>query len=72
MEEKRTYLRQALEARLMALYFDTNNYKECLTLGQRLYSELKKLDDKALLVEIQLTESKVVARLFKDFFDILC
>ncbi|CBY09159.1 unnamed protein product [Oikopleura dioica] len=58
MEEKRTYLRQALEARLMALYFDTNNYKECLTLGQRLYSELKKLDDKALLVEIQLTESK--------------
>ena len=63
MEEKRTYLRQALEARLMALYFDTKNFKECLSLGQRLYSELKKLDDKALLVEIQLTESKVASYL---------
>ena len=49
----------ALEARLMSLYFDTKQYNMCLKLGQRLYSELKKLDDKALLVEIQLTESKV-------------
>jgi len=57
-QEKRNYLRQALEARLMSLYFDTKQYNMCLKLGQRLYSELKKLDDKALLVEIQLTESK--------------
>lgn len=57
-EEKRTYLRQALEARLMALYFDTKKYTDCLKLGARLYAELKKLDDKALLVEVQLTESK--------------
>ena len=58
-EEKRTYLRQALEARLMALFFDTKQYTEALKLGARLYAELKKLDDKALLVEVQLTESKV-------------
>lgn len=57
-EEKRTYLRQALEARLMALYFDTSQFTEALRLGARLYAELKKLDDKALLVEVQLTESK--------------
>ena len=43
----------------MSLYFDTKQFNLCLKLGQRLYSELKKLDDKALLVEIQLTESKV-------------
>ena len=43
----------------MSLYFDTKQYNLCLKLGQRLYSELKKLDDKGLLVEIQLTESKV-------------
>merc|ERR1711970_1270571 len=56
-QEKRNYLRQALEARLMSLYFDTKQFNLCLALGKRLYSELKKLDDKALLVEIQLTES---------------
>ena len=54
----------ALEARLMSLYFDTKQYNMCLKLGQRLYSELKKLDDKALLVEIQLTESKVSQQLW--------
>ena len=43
----------------MSLYFDTKQFNLCLQLGKRLYSELKKLDDKALLVEIQLTESKV-------------
>ena len=48
----------------MSLYFDTKQFNLCLQLGKRLYSELKKLDDKALLVEIQLTESKV---LFDDF-----
>lgn len=43
----------------MALFFDTKQYTEALKLGARLYAELKKLDDKALLVEVQLTESKV-------------
>uniref|UniRef100_A0A8C6U9X0 Proteasome 26S subunit, non-ATPase 11 n=1 Tax=Neogobius melanostomus TaxID=47308 RepID=A0A8C6U9X0_9GOBI len=56
--EKRTFLRQALEARLISLYFDTKCYQEALQLGTQLLQELKKLDDKALLVEVQLLESK--------------
>ncbi|KAI0211590.1 26S proteasome non-ATPase regulatory subunit 11 [Lamellibrachia satsuma] len=58
-DEKRTFLRQALEARLIALYCDTGAYTEALHLGSILLRELKKLDDKVLLVEVQLLESKV-------------
>lgn len=57
-EEKRTFLRQSLEARLVALYFDTGMFAEALQLGSTLLRELKKLDDKNLLVEVQLLESK--------------
>lgn len=57
-QEKRTFLRQSLEARLIALYFDTGLYTEALNLGSQLLKELKKLDDKNLLVEVQLLESK--------------
>lgn len=57
--EKRIFLRQALEARLISLFFDTKKYTEALKVGTRLLKELKKLDDKALLVEVQLLESKV-------------
>ncbi|CAG9761683.1 unnamed protein product [Ceutorhynchus assimilis] len=58
-EEKRTFLRQSLEARLVALYFDTGMFSEALQLGSTLLWELKKLDDKNLLVEVQLLESKI-------------
>ncbi|XP_045170358.1 26S proteasome non-ATPase regulatory subunit 11-like [Mercenaria mercenaria] len=58
-DEKRTFLRQALEARLIALYFETKKYQDALLLTSSLLRELKKLDDKALLVEVQLLESKV-------------
>lgn len=57
-QEKRTFLRQSLEARLIALYFDTGCYTEALAAGSQLLKELKKLDDKNLLVEVQLLESK--------------
>merc|ERR1712042_430487 len=57
-EERRTFLRQSLEARLIGLYYDTNRFKEDLALGAALLKELKKLDDKNLLVEVQLLESK--------------
>ncbi|CAG9836774.1 unnamed protein product [Diabrotica balteata] len=57
-EERRTFLRQSLEARLIALYFDTGMYSEALQLESTLLKELKKLDDKNLLVEVQLLESK--------------
>merc|ERR1711970_1004221 len=57
-DERRTFLRQSLEARLIGLYYDTNRFKEALALGAALLKELKKLDDKNLLVEVQLLESK--------------
>lgn len=57
-KENRTFLRQALEARLISLFFSTAKYEEALQLGASLLKELKKLDDKALLVEVQLLESK--------------
>lgn len=57
--EKRVFLRQALEARLIALLYDNKKYTDALSVGSRLLKELKKLDDKALLVEVQLLESKV-------------
>lgn len=58
-DEKRTFLRQALEARLVALYHGTLQYTEALQLASSLLRELKKLDDKALLVEVQLLESRI-------------
>lgn len=57
-EEKRTFLRQTLESRLIGLYYDINRFKDALALGATLLKELKKLDDKNLLVEVQLLESK--------------
>jgi len=57
-DERRTFLRQSLESRLIGLYYDTNRFKDALDLGATLLKELKKLDDKNLLVEVQLLESK--------------
>lgn len=57
-EESRTFLRQSLEARLIALYFDSAQYVEALQLTNKLLKELKKIDDKNLLVEVLLLESK--------------
>lgn len=57
-EEKRTFLRHSLEIRLIALYYDTKKYSDALKLIAELLKEMKKMDDKSLLVEIQLLESK--------------
>merc|ERR1712203_604298 len=57
-EEKRTFLRQSLESRLVGLYFKTERYQDALALGSALLKELKKLDDKNLLVDVQLLECK--------------
>ncbi|XP_065896587.1 26S proteasome non-ATPase regulatory subunit 11-like [Dysidea avara] len=62
-QEKRTFLRQTLEARLIVLYLDTANYTAAINLSTVLLKELKKLDDKALLVEVQLLESRVYQKL---------
>lgn len=56
--EKRAFLRQSLESRLTALFYETRRYEEALLLSSTLLKELKKLDDKNLLVEVLLLESK--------------
>lgn len=57
--EKHTFLRQRIEARLAGILFDQHNFQQALKLITRLLREIKKLDDKQLLVEIHLTESKL-------------
>ena len=51
-EEKHAFLRQALEVRLVSLQLEVGNYRGALAVGQPLLKELKRLDDKALLVEV--------------------
>ena len=52
-------MKQALETRLIALYLDNKMYSDSLALVATLLKELKKLDDKMVLVEVQLLESRV-------------
>jgi 26S proteasome regulatory subunit N6 len=58
-EEKRTFLRQRIEARLAALYLQTKEFAQSLSIITALLREVKRLDDKNLLVEIHLLESRV-------------
>ena len=57
--EKRSFLRQRVESKLAFVLFQQDKYGEALTLVDNLLVELKKLDDKQLLVEVHLVESKV-------------
>ncbi|KAK8086197.1 hypothetical protein PG994_001171 [Apiospora phragmitis] len=57
--ERRTFLRQDLETRLVTLYMAKLSYYEALTLINGLLRELKRLDDKLVLVKVQLLESRV-------------
>lgn len=57
--ERRGFLRQNLETRLVALYMAKQSYYDALTLINSLLRELKRLDDKLVLVEVQLLESRV-------------
>lgn len=57
--EKRTFLRQRIDVRLATLYLATRDYPAALALIGKLLTEVKRLDDKLLLVEIHLLESKV-------------
>eukprot|EP00536_Pseudo-nitzschia_multiseries_P015639 jgi/Psemu1/263105/estExt_Genewise1Plus.C_9250015 len=57
--EKRTFLRQRVEAKLAAILFHQNVFSEALFLIDELLGELKKIDDKQLLVETHLMECKI-------------
>ncbi|KAG4411147.1 PCI-domain-containing protein [Cadophora sp. DSE1049] len=57
--ERRGFLRQNLETRLVTLYMTKASYYDALTLINSLLKELKRLDDKLVLVEVQLLESRV-------------
>lgn len=56
--EKRTFLRQRVETKLAGLYLHEMKYQDTLELLTKLLSEVKKLDDKLLLVEIFLIECR--------------
>lgn len=58
--EKRGFLRQRLEARRAALLVDAGLFDDALTLCGSLGAELKKLDDKLLLVEVKLSEAQAL------------
>jgi 26S proteasome regulatory subunit N6 len=57
--EKRIFLRQSLQARLVELYFSFGQYQDGIVLATKLLDELKKVDDKSLLVEVFLQESRI-------------
>ncbi|KAF2862231.1 PCI-domain-containing protein [Piedraia hortae CBS 480.64] len=57
--QRQGFLRQNLEVRLVGLYMQKQSYYDALTLINRLLKELKRLDDKLVLVEVQLLESRV-------------
>lgn len=58
-KESRSFLRMKLENKLADLYFKQGQYNEALKILNKLLFELKKKDDKQLILESQLVESKV-------------
>ncbi|KAL4064186.1 PCI domain-containing protein [Scleroderma yunnanense] len=57
--EKRIFLKHSLEIRLVSLQLEATQFKAALTRIDTLLTELKKLDDKMILTEVHLLESRV-------------
>jgi len=55
----RTFLRLSLQGKLAASYYETEQYQESLKIITPLLREVRKMDDKRLLVSLHLIESKV-------------
>ncbi|KAG8939855.1 26S proteasome regulatory subunit rpn6 [Tulasnella sp. 424] len=58
-QEKRIFLKQSLEARLVALHLETQSYRPALGVIDGLLKELKRLGDKLILTEVHPLESRV-------------
>lgn len=56
--QKRTFLRRSLQARLIRLHNDNRSHTTALEMAGKLINELKKMEDRELLVEVVLEESK--------------
>lgn len=52
-------MRLSLQTRLVGLYLESQKYHDALQLSTGLLKELRRLDDKMVLVEVQLLESRV-------------
>lgn len=58
VKERRSFLRQNLETRLISFYLEKRAYRDAIELINSLLKEVKRLDDKMVLVEVQLLESR--------------
>jgi len=58
-EENRVFLRQRIELRLINLYWQQEKYTQGLDILEPLLKEIRKIDEKLMLVELQLVESKI-------------
>ena len=58
-KESRSFLRMKIENKLAELFFKMEEYQKAIEILGKLTYELKKKEDKNLIVEAQLTESKV-------------
>lgn len=59
ISQKRSFLRQRVQAKLASILYRQERYADSLTMIDALLQELKKLDDKQLLVETHLLESQL-------------
>lgn len=56
---QRGFLRQGLQIRLIGLLYDSQQYHDAVELAGSLLLELKRLDDKMMLVEVQLHQARI-------------
>lgn len=62
-EEKRAFVRQRLQAKLAQVLALSLQYREAILTIRKLMKEIKKIDDKPLIVDLQLVESEMYFKL---------
>lgn len=58
-EQVRTFLRQRVDIRIATLFWKRGDYRKALDLLEPMAKEVRKVDDKHLLVEVELLESRI-------------